>query len=83
MTPPPKRFTATLFCLPLIARELVDVLWAHGKLRHSPCPELERGVLEPLLQRGVPFPLSQASSVELAKIAAAFSMMRRKDRCGL
>ena len=61
----------------------MDVLWAHGKLRHSPCPELERGVLEPLLQRGVPFPLSQASSVELAKIAAAFSMMRRKDRCGL
>jgi hypothetical protein len=63
-----------------LSRELVDVLWAYGRLRQLPCAELRSGLLEPLLQRGVPLSLGQASSVELAKFAAAFSMMRWKDR---
>ena len=42
--------------------------------------QFEAGVLEPLVHRGVPVPLGQASSSDLAKLAAAFSMIRRTDR---
>ncbi|KAG1681102.1 hypothetical protein FOA52_015542 [Chlamydomonas sp. UWO 241] len=60
-------------------RELAELLWAHARLRHAPCAELERGVLRPLLTRGHPAPLSTAGSRELARITSAFGSLRRYD----
>lgn len=56
------------------------MLWAYGRLRHAPPAKLEQQLLVPLLERGEPMALTSMSSRELAKLATAFSMMRRRDR---
>ena len=56
---------------PAACREVADVLWAHGRLRHTPCRAFTRAVLQPLSEQ--PDLLRSARSADLSRLAAGLA----------